>query len=484
LSNRAKNAKNLLWSFIQSAGSKLLSLVIFAIIARELTPQQFGLVAFATIFIQLSQVFVDAGFSQAIIRHKGLTNLHLNSVFWINIAIGLVATTGLYSFAPLISSSLSQPDLVEPLRAISCVLLIGSFASVQQAQLQKDMHFKVLALRNLLATLIAGSTGVGLAIYGFGVWALIAQHVLGVVVGLVIIWQATSWRPKFEFSISHVKELFAFGRGVLGINLLGQINRKSDDLLIGAFLGSAALGIYSIGFKVFKTLDDAVNGSVRRVLFPMYSKLSGNMDALRREYFRWVVITFSILAPLYISLFVVMPDAIPLVFGDKWSASVEISQCLMLVLISLSINMNNNSVMLALGKSALLLKINIMLTAVMVATFFMVLDYGLKAIALVYVFRSFFVALPVMFFVVQRHLQVSLSNVLKKLLVISIILFICTAIGFYIRQQALIFGFSVYIRVILVPATTAITYLLLLSIFDRTLVTNGMQLIRAWRGRR
>lgn len=471
------------WSFFQSVGAKVFSFLAFIIIVRELSPEDFGLVAFAVIFIEFSRIFVEAGFAQALIRHERLTDLHTTSVFWFNLLIGLVATGVLFLMAPFIAVAFSSPNLVEPLRAISCGLLINSLSSVQVALLQRDMEFKKMAMRGMSATFISGGVGIYTALAGYGVWALIFQSLSGALVGTIMVWRIANWRPRFVFSPRAISELFVFGRGVLGTNLLTQLNRKSDDLLIGAFLGSVSLGIYSVGFKVFKLLDDVVNGSVRRVIFPRYSRLSSKPEKLREMYYPWLQMSFTLLAPLYISLAVIAPDLIPFLFGEQWLEAVPVSQCLMLVLVAVSINMNNTTVIMAMGFSGFLFRINLLFTIVMIASFFMVVEHGLLAVTLVFVARNYLLALPILIFALRQRLGISLIKVFSSLLAPFLALLMMAVSGFYFRLLIQSLQCHVVINIFISAVVMALVYLVSIFVIDRSIITGLYNSIKGTRSK-
>jgi len=204
MSLREQAVKGVVWSGIQNWGSSLLSVGVFLVLARLLDAQAFGLVALASAFTGLMVIFLRQGFSRAIIQRSDLQPGHLDTAFWINIAGGVVLTGAGMALAGLVSSVYGEPQLTPVIRWLSVGFLASALSATQEAVLQRRLNFKGLAMRSLVASLAGGVVGVGMAVSGFGLWSLVGQNLCAGLVGVVVLWRASEWRPGFNVSRKHI----------------------------------------------------------------------------------------------------------------------------------------------------------------------------------------------------------------------------------------------------------------------------------------
>lgn len=465
------------WSFLRASVMRLLTLMVFLILARQLGPSEFGLVALASVFVSFSNTIVRGGFSQAIVRLDGLTDGHLNTVFWINLGLGLAFTLGLYFGAEVLSTAFSQPDLTYPLRVIAFSVLIGSLSAVQMALMERNLEFKKLAYRDTLSAAIAGVAAVYLAFNGYGVWALVLQALIAGLIKLILLWGVSSWRPKVEFDAIKARELFAFGKNALGVSLLTECNRKIDDLLIGSFLGSIALGIYSLAYRLHLTLVTLVIKSVTNVIFPLFSKMQGNMDRLRAGYYLASNISAVLLIPIFVLLIITAPNLIPIICGPKWVDSIPVFQALMLANIGTVLNINNSKLMMALGHSGVVFRQNIVMTVLTVTMFFIALRWGVVAVALAYALRSLF-AMPAMLYWVRKYADIEPWVVLKcsfPAVAAAVVMYIAVYLpGLYLDVDTELGLAALPVKVVI----AMMSYIGALLIFDRSVVQRIKSVIK------
>ena len=226
---KEKVVKGVFWSGAQTWGARAVSFVVFALLSRLLTPQTFGVVALASLFITFIQTFQDQGFGTAIVQRAELQRSHLDTAFWTNMIFGVTMTLVSIGASGLIAGLFDEPDLAEIVRWLSPVFIFAGLSGVQQAILKRELAFKKLALREILAIVAGGIVGVVLAFLGFGVWSLVAQTLTKRLVGVVVLWGVSDWRPSFRFSKKHFTELFSFGLNIIGTNVLNFLNGHADD---------------------------------------------------------------------------------------------------------------------------------------------------------------------------------------------------------------------------------------------------------------
>ena len=212
MSIKQKAIQGIIWSAIQGWGSQAISLIVFFLLARLLSPEDFGLVALANVFITFMQIFLDQGFAQALIQSKELEPEHLDTAFWTNIITAIVLSLIGITYADFIAIFFKHRELTPVIQVLCILFLINAFSSVQQSLLQREFNFKAIAIRHLFGMIISGIVGVVMALNNLGVWSLVGQKVVYELVGSCVLWTASNWRPKFRFSLTHFGELFNFGK--------------------------------------------------------------------------------------------------------------------------------------------------------------------------------------------------------------------------------------------------------------------------------
>ena len=281
MSLRQKAAKGVFWSVIQKWGRAAIQAFFFILLSRLLTPEAFGLVALATIFIDFVEIFLDQGTSVAVVQRAQLERAHLDTAFWISILTGILLTGLGISTSGFVASLFEEPHLAPVLSWLSLSFITNALSTTQNAILQRNLAFKSLAARSLIATIVGGIVGFSMAIAGFGVWSLVGQELSRGLTAAIVLWGASDWRPGFNVSKKHYKELFSFGISVVGNNSLEVLVRRSDDLLIGYFLGPTLLGFYTIGYRLLLIIIRLVTSITTTVAFPTFSRLQDNPERMR-----------------------------------------------------------------------------------------------------------------------------------------------------------------------------------------------------------
>jgi O-antigen/teichoic acid export membrane protein len=385
---KAKAIRGIFWSAIQGWGSQIASLIVFSVLTRLLEPKDFGLVALASVYMAFLQIFLDGGFTQALIQRQELEKEHLNTAFWTNLGIGiLLSAIGVIS-ASSVAAIFSEPKLAPVLQGFSIVFTIASFRGVQQALLERQFAYKAIAVRFLMGTFIGGAIAIICALRGFGVWSLVIQQLVAELVGVVVLWKASEWRPQWQFSRQHFRHLFGFGINILALNFLGFINNHSDDLLIGYFLGSIALGYYAIAYRILTIMTQLLVNSTSQVALPAFSRLQAEPDRFRHAYYQLTQMTSAIAFPIFFGIFAVAPEIVEVVFGKQWSPSIPVLQVLAFVGLFRSVTYFKGSVFMALGKPSWKLWLNLLSAGLNLIGFFLAVRWGIVAVACAYLARA------------------------------------------------------------------------------------------------
>lgn len=461
---RQKAVKGVIWSAIQSWGGQMISLVVFSLLARLLEPKTFGLVALASVFIAFMQVFLDQGFGEAIVQRQEIDPEHLDTAFWTSLGISLLLTVCVIAGAGPVAALFNQPSLIPIIRWLSLSFLFSAFSSVQTAILSRRFAFKALSTRSLIATCIGGLVGVIMAFQGFGVWSLVGQQLVNGLVAVLVLWTVSDWRPGFNVSAKHFKELFTFGINVLGFNFLNFFNRRGDDLLIGYFLGPVALGYYNVAYRLLLVMTQVLVSTTTKVALPTFSRLQHEPERLRRAFYTATQLSSLITFPISLGVAALAPELVQSLFGNQWTPSIPVMQVLVFIVPIHLILYYNSSVIMAMGKPSWRLGIHMINVLVNVIAFALVVRWGIVAVAAAYVIRGYLL-LPISLWALQKLIRINLTTYLSQyfapiagsLLIASVILGLKHFFGSLINSYALLgvcilFSTVVYVLTILLIA--------------------------------
>lgn len=312
------------WVLLEQWSTKGVSLLLFAILARLLTPADFGLVALATAILAILQVFVNSGFSKALIQKPKLAPADASTAFWTSAAISVVVYGALVLCAPLLASAFRQPELALVLIVMGSILPISALSRVPAALLSRDFAFKKLSLRTMASTIAGAVIALPLAVYGAGVWALVAQAVAEAVIAVVVLWTSTSWRPRWEFSFLSLKTLWRTGVSLLGIELLDTVQSQVDKLVVGALFSTTELGIYSLAQRLGVMLQELVSSVITRVSLTTFSRAQGDLGRVSRIFRQLTFATATLSFPVFAIVAVLGPQIIPFLFGTGWDQAIPL----------------------------------------------------------------------------------------------------------------------------------------------------------------
>jgi PST family polysaccharide transporter len=476
MSLREKAAKGIVWSVIQKWGRAAITILTFVALSRLLTPEAFGLVALAFVFMDFVEIFLDQGFSAAIVQRADLEPEHLDTAFWISILTGLLLTAGCIATSGLVASFFDEPRLAPVLNWLSISFILNALSTTQVAILQRKLAFKSLAGRSLAATSVGGVVGVGLAFAGFGVWSLVVQNLARGVAAAIVLWRASDWRPGFKVSTKHYKELFSFGISVVGNNVLNVLVRRSDDFLVGYFLGPTLLGYYTIGYRLLLVVIRLVTEITNTVVFPTFSRIQHQPERMRRAFYNVTQYTSLLAFPIFIGIAVLAPELVPAFFGEKWGPSIPVMQVLALIGILQSVLFFNGSVIRASGKPSWELGIMLLNTVCNVIGFLLVVRWGIVAVAASFVIVSYLVA-PISYIAVRRLIQVDFRTYLWQfgppLSASLIMVAVIVGLKYLFRDQAL----NLYLELSIYLLAGALTYTLVLGLTARALCLQVLELV-------
>jgi PST family polysaccharide transporter len=418
------------WSMMQILGKQGVAYFAFLVLSFILEPKHFGVLAMAMAWIGFVNVFAEIGFGAAIIQKDQIHNGHLNTTFFVNVAIGLVLLLVGIGLSWVAAWFFKTPEVQPVLAALSFGFLINALSLTQVAYLQRNLQFKKLAIRDLAASVLGGLMAVFLAINGFGVWSLVFQSLTVYAVSSILIWCYSSWRPGVkDVSILHLKDLWSFSSKIFQFNIFKYFAQNTDQVLVGYFLDSTAMGYYTFAFRIVIFPFTTFVGSIGGYLFSKYARMQYDVASIKDNFFKVFKIFNSLICPLLIVLAFWGHVYIPMIFGERWNQSLEIFPVLALVAF-LQTNISPiGNLMKALNKPDWLLKWSILITALVCITFLGGAKYGLYGIA-VSLLLSYSVGIFVNYYILVKLIKCDFADLRKFLKFIAIpVVITCILIG-------------------------------------------------------
>lgn len=377
-----KALRGTVWSSIERFSVQGVSFIVMVIMARILTPDDYGLVAMLTIFIAISQSLVDSGFSNALIRKQDRNETDNSTVFYFNIGVGIILYLILFFSAPLIAKFYEEPILVPITRLISLSVLINSFVVVQRALLTVNIDFKTQAKAALTAAIISGIVGILMAYNRFGVWSIVWYQLTNIAVNTLLLWILSKWRPQWTYSWRSFRELFGFGSKLAVSGIIDTLYNNIYLIVIGKVFNAADLGYYTRASQFAQFPSSNLTGIISRVTFPILCTLQGDTPRLRDVYRRFLKLSAFIIFPLMVGLAAVAKPLILLLLGEKWTFSIILLQIICFSMMWYPIHGINLNLLQVEGRSDLFLKLEIIKKVIGVAILCITIPFGLIAMCI------------------------------------------------------------------------------------------------------
>ena len=348
---KKKAASSMIWTAIQKFSKMGIQFISGIILARLLTPFDYGCIGMLMVFMVLAEAFIDGGFGSALIQKKRPTNEDYSTIFWWNVALAILMYIVLYLSAPAISRFYGIPLLCDVLRVQGVILLIYALNLIQRNQLKKQLKFRIIAKVRIVTSVIALIVTIVMAYQGFGVWALVAQNLIGAIIPAVVFWIYTKWRPTWCFSWKSFKELFNFGIFMFFTNIINNLNSQIRPLLIGRFYDPVTLGFYSKGSKTESLASHTISSVMTAVTYPLYAEVQDEKERLQNMIKRMTMTISYITFPMMFILMLCAKPIFILLYSDRWLNSVPYFQVLCLAGLAVCLLSVNLQTIAAIGKS-------------------------------------------------------------------------------------------------------------------------------------
>lgn len=366
------------WSFIDNIANSGITFLVGLILARLLTPAEYGMMSMVAIFIAVSTSIIDSGFSNALIRKNDIKRIDYNTVFYFNLVISFLLYILLFLFSPLISSFFKEPVLTSVIKVLSWILIINALGIIPRTILTIDINFKIQAKASFISSILSGFVGIGMAFNGLGVWSLVGQQVIRQLLNTLFLWIYCRWRPVWEFSIESFNEMFGFGSKLMISGLIDTVYKNIYYLIIGHFYNSALLGQYTRAEQFKNIFASNLTSVVQRVSYPVLSSIQNEPERLREGYRRIIKITMLITFTCMIGLASVAESLILVLIGVKWMQAVPFLQIICFAGMLYPLHAINLNILQVKGRSDLFLKLEILKKMIAIAPIIAGVFWGIE----------------------------------------------------------------------------------------------------------
>ncbi len=373
-------ARGLKWQAINAAGRQVLSLVVFTMLARLLEPGAFGLIGLVGVYLAFVSIIADQGISAALIQRKELEPKHLHAAFWFNTGAALLLSAGTVLAAGPVAAFFNEPLLAPLLAWSSLALVINALSAVQSTLFVKEMDFRQPAIRAVLGSAVGGAVGVGMALSGAGVWALVGQQLATSLAATVFLCLVSHYRPAFQFSFRHLKDLLGVSSSVFFTGMLWFAASRVDQIVIGRFFGAAALGLYVVGGKMPALLRSITHQPLNDLALPALSQLQHDHARMREVIYKGMALNSIVSLPIFVGLAAVAPVLVPLLFGTQWLEATPFLELIAIYILVMGLFTYCHPTLLATGASRSYLVINTVCAAGAVMACLAAIPFGVQAI--------------------------------------------------------------------------------------------------------
>ena len=467
-----KTQKGLAWSMIERFATQGVQFLFGIILARMLSPDDYGIIAMPLVFLAIAQCFIDSGFSGALIRKTNLTEDDLSTAFYFNIGVGVICYLILFFTSPLIADFYNTPILADLLKVTALATLFNPLCAVQQAILTKKIDFKTQAIVSLAGALVSGLVGLVMAYTGFGVWALVFQQVGGYVIRTILLWILGKWKPKRRWSWESFHYLWGYGSKMLASGLLETIYSNIYPIVIGKYFSANDLGNYTRAQQFSNLPSSNVTGVLQRVTFPVLSNIQNEDERLARNYRKILKLSAFLIFPLMMILSAVADPLIRVLLSDKWEGCIILLQILCFSLMWYPIHAINLNLLTVKGRSDLFFRLEVFKKIIGVCIMVVTIPHGIIWMV------SGGIVSSMISLIINTYYTGKLINVgyLKQMGDLLPIFGVSFAV-WIIVHGSMMMSSNIYVQLIIGCLVGGIMYLVLAKLFLRTEWEDAMSMV-------
>lgn len=435
---KKKTLTGIIWSAVERFSVQGIQFLVMLVIARILSPKEYGLIGMLAIFLAIAQSLTDSGFSQALIRKQDRTEADNSTVFYFNIAVSIALYGLLYLAAPFIASFYHEPLLTDVTRVIGLLIIVNAFSVVQKAIYTINLNFRTQAKASLAGAVISGAAGITMALHGYGVWTLVWQQLIGTLITIVLLWIYSSWRPQWTYSWASFRNLFAFGSKLMLSGLLSTIYANLYQLVIGKYFTASSLGYYTRAQQFAQFPSSNLTQILQRVFYPTLSRMQNDRQRLISVTRQFLCLSCLVVFPLMCMLAGMSKPLILLLLGEKWSYASTLLIPICLTVMWFPVHAINLNVLAVMGRSDLFLKLEVIKTVIGVVILAVSIQFGLLVLCYASILGSL-LALYINTWYTKKEIGYGLLSQLRDLapsILLSLsILLLCLAINSVISNS-------------------------------------------------
>lgn len=381
MSTGRRTARAAVWAFLATAGAKLITLVGLALLARLLAPREFGLLAFALVYITYAETVGDLGSGMALVYWPDRRDDAAQVTFVVNAAAGVLWFLITLLIAPWVADFFNAPNGAPIVRALGIGFILKYLGNAHDALSKKDLRFRARLIPELSLAIVKGAVSLVLAYLGFGAWSLVWGHLAGVGIRTALLWAVVPWRPTLRLPLDLFKPMLAYGRGIIIVNVLAAITHHADLAVVGRLLGTTALGLYQMASKIPEMTVIVMLWVVSTVLFPAFSRMHAAGESLRQPYLTATRYISAATLPASAGLFLLARPVVLVFLGSKWLGAVPILQALTVYTAMRALSTHAGDVLKATGRAQLLARISVVKAIVIVPALLIGARYGPAGVA-------------------------------------------------------------------------------------------------------
>ena len=356
---KEKTIYSLFWKFLEQGGSQIIALVVQIVLARMLAPEDFGALAIILVFVNIGNIIVQSGLNTSLVQSPKIDDIDFSTVFWLCLFVSLALYAILFFATPFIANFYNSPSLEQPLHALSLILLLNAYYSIQVAYVQRALDFKKIFITSILSVLVSGFLGILSAYFGAGLWALVIQQIFYYLLSCLILAFLLPWHPRFVFDIKRAIKHFKFGWKLLASGLLDTTYQGVSDLIIGKQFTSSTLGFVSQGKKYPMALGNALNSTIQPVILSAVARVQNDKESVKVLTQRALKTSTFFIIPAMTLFAIAAEPIVRLLLGEQWLPAVPFFQMYCFVYAMLPIHTSNLQTLNGIGRSDLFLKLEI-----------------------------------------------------------------------------------------------------------------------------
>jgi O-antigen/teichoic acid export membrane protein len=471
---KQKSINGIIWNLIEKFGVQLIKLILGVILARLLTPEDFGLVGMVTVFFAIAMVFIDSGFGMAYIQKKEADDIDASTIFYFNLAVSTFFYVVMWFCAPLIANFYQQDQLVNLVRVLSTVLIINSIGLIQFSKLKREVDFKKMTLIILVSTFISGIIGIVAALLNYGVWSLVIQQIVASSIRNFGLWIFYKWKPLPYFKFSSLKSMFSFSVWALFIGIITSLFNNLYVLVIGKYFSAASLGFYSKAeqFRNFITLQ--TSDAVGAVAFPVLSKIQDDKLAFKNAVKKFNQHTIFFIAPLCAVFYVIAKPLFLILLTEKWVSMVPYFKIMLLAGILYPIHLINVIVLNAMAKMRLNFYLSMIKNALRVLNIILMYKYGIIYILYGDVILSL-LSLALNTFYTKKFVNYGLIEQIKDMFSILSSSIILAVLGTLLSKELS----NNYINIIVISLFIGSTYIITMYFLNKKVLLDNLEILKS-----